>query len=133
MNGNGEIGAVAGIGTDLVDVPRIASLLERHGAAFLEKNFTPAEIAACEGKANAAQRFAARFAAKEAMAKALGTGFSGKITPQSLSIENAESGEPVAVLDAAAKARLAEIGARKMLVSITHLKEYAQAFAIAAK
>ena len=133
MSGFGEIGAVAGIGTDLVDVPRIASLLERHGAAFLEKNFTPAEIAACEGKANAAQRFAARFAAKEAMAKALGTGFSGKITPKSLSIENLESGEPRAVLDDAAKARLEEIGARKMLVSITHLKEYAQAFAVAAR
>ena len=63
--------AVVGIGTDIADVARIKSLIEKYGNAFLEKTFTAAEIAYCLSKADAPLHFAARFAAKEAMAKAL--------------------------------------------------------------
>ena len=72
-------------------------------------------------------------AAKEAMVKALGTGFRDALTPKSVSVENDGLGAPFAVLGEAARKRLEEIGARKMLVSLSHLKEYAQAFAVATR
>lgn len=125
--------AVVGIGTDIADVARIKSLIEKYGNAFLEKTFTAAEIAYCRSKADAPLHFAARFAAKEAMAKALGTGFRDSLTLKSMSVENDELGAPFAVLDEAARKRLEEIGAGKMFVSLSHLKDYAQAFAVAAR
>ncbi len=67
------------------------------------------------------------------MAKALGTGFRDSLTLKSVSVENDELGAPFAVLDEAARKRLEEIGATKMFVSLSHLKEYAQAFAVAAR
>lgn len=125
--------AVAGIGTDIADVGRIKALIEKYGNAFLEKTFTDAEIAYCSAKADAPLHFAARFAAKEAMAKALGTGFRDGLTLKSVSVGNDGLGAPFAVLDEAASKRLEEIGAKKMLVSLSHLKEYAQAFAVATR
>lgn len=125
--------AVVGIGTDIADVARIKSLIEKYGNAFLEKTFTASEIAYCKAKADAPLHFAARFAAKEAMVKALGTGFRDALTPKSVSVENDGLGAPFALLDEAARKRLEEIGARKMLVSLSHLKEYAQAFAVATR
>ncbi len=77
--------------------------------------------------------YAARFAAKEAMAKALGTGIRSDITLKSLSVENDELGAPHAILDEHAQKRLLEIGASKMLITLTHTKEYAQAIAMAVK
>lgn len=127
MDGEAQI---AGVGIDICDVARIESLIKRHGDAFLKKIFTDAEIAYCSGRADSAQRYAARYAAKEAMAKAIGTGFSGGITPRGLSVENDAGGAPYAVLDAAATEAMRARGAKKMLVSLTHLKEYAQAIAI---
>lgn len=128
-----DAGGVAGVGTDIADVARISKMLEQYGDAFLKKTFTDAEIKYCAARPDAALRFAARFAAKEAMAKALGTGLRGEITLKSLSIENDELGAPRAVLDAAARAALAKLGASKMLVSVSHLKEYAIAFAVASR
>lgn len=124
---------VAGVGTDIADVARISKMLEQYGDAFLKKTFTDAEIKYCAARPDAALHFAARFAAKEAMAKALGTGLRGEITLKSLSIENDELGAPHAVLDAAARNALEKLGASKMLVSISHLKEYAIAFAVASR
>lgn len=125
--------AIVGIGTDLTDVKRIALLIEKYGDSFLTKTFTEKEISDCKNSANSAEKFASRFSAKEAMAKALGTGIRGKITLKSLSVVNDELGKPIAILDENAQARLAEIGAKEMLISLTHLKEYAQAFAIATR
>lgn len=129
-----ELSAVIGVGTDLADVARIKKLVEKYGEAFLKRTFTPAEIAYCGRFADAATHYAARFAAKEAMAKALGTGFSEGITPLGLSLENdPETSAPKAVLDGAAREKMRSLGASKMLVSISHLKDYAQAFAVLAK
>ena len=128
-----DAGGVAGVGTDIADVARISKMLEQYGDAFLKKTFTDAEIKYCAARPDAALCFAARFAAKEAMAKALGTGLRGEITLKSLSIENDELGAPRAVLDTAARAALAKLGASKMLVSVSHLKEYAIAFAVASR
>ncbi len=125
--------SVCGIGTDIVDVKRISALIEKYGDSFLNKNFTEQEISDCKNKANSDQKFAARFAAKEAMAKALGTGFRDKIALKSLSVKNNELGTPIAVLDDAATEALHKIGATKMSISLTHIKDYAQAFAIASR
>ncbi len=133
MNNSHENLAIVGIGTDIVDVERIASLIEKYGDTFLKKTFTDSEIDACKNRADSAQKFAARFAAKEAMAKALGTGFRDDITLKSLSIKNDELGAPIAVLDSNAQNALEKLGAKKILVSLTHIKNLAQAFAIATK
>ena len=77
-----------------------------------------------------AKYFAARFAAKEAAVKALGTGFCGGITPKSVWIENDGLGAPIARFDSAFQSKMDALGAKKLCVSITHLKDYAQAIAI---
>ena len=122
--------AIIGVGIDLADVARIESLLEKYGDAFLEKTFAECEIKYCKKCANPALHFAARFAAKEAAVKALGTGFSGGITPKSVWIENDALGAPTARFDAAVEKRMAALNAKNMHVSLTHLKDYAQAIAI---
>lgn len=126
-------GNVVGVGVDLTDVARIRSMLEKYPDTFLARTFTDAEIAYCAPRANKAEAFAARFAAKEAVVKALGTGFRGAITPKSIGIEISETGAPRAVLDSAATDALRAIGGEKVLVSLTHLKDYAQAVAVAVK
>lgn len=128
-----ENSAIVGVGIDLCDVARIETMLTKYGDKFLEKTFSAEEIEYCQKFSSPAQHYAARFAAKEAMVKALGTGFDGAITMKSVCIAKDELNAPVAVLDANAQTRLKEIGANKMLVSLTHLKDYAQAIAIATK
>ncbi len=122
---------IVGVGIDIVDVARIARLLRTSGKSFLERTFTQAEINYCQKFSDSAIHYAARFAAKEAMAKALSTGFSEGITLKSVSVENdPKTGAPLAVLDDAAKMRMRSLGAAKMLISLSHLKDYAQAIAI---
>ncbi len=134
MDIQNNIASVIGVGIDIVDVARIQKLLTNHEGSFLERTFTEVEIQYCKKFANSAQHFAARFAAKEAMVKALGTGFVGNITLKSVSVENnQDTSAPIAVLDNFAKQRMKELGATKMLISLTHLKDYAQAIAILSK
>ena len=128
------ISGVVGVGIDLVDVARIEKMLKNYREAFLARTFTHDEIDYCEKFSAPAQHYAARFAAKEAMAKALGTGFSGAITLKSVAVKNADAtSAPVAVLDCAAQKAMEKLGGKKMLVSLTHLKDYAQAIAIITK
>lgn len=126
-------GDVVGVGIDLADVVRIRGLLEKYGKSFLSKTFADAEAAHCMARANPAEALAARFAAKEAVAKALGTGFSAGVSPKGIAIENAPSGAPLARLDEAAQAAMEKIGGKRVLVSLTHLKDYAQAVAVITK
>lgn len=126
-------GEVVGVGIDLADVARIRGLLEKYGKSFLSKTFADAEAAHCMARANPAEALAARFAAKEAVAKALGTGFSAGVSPKGIAIENAPSGAPLARLDEAAQAAMEKIGGKRILVSLTHLKDYAQAVAVITK
>lgn len=129
MNIDGSVG----VGIDLVDVARIASMRERYGDSFLKRTFLGDEIAYCMKHADPDPLLAARFAAKEAIVKALGTGFTGDISLQSVGVLRSENGCPLAFLDEAAKRRLAALGGSKILISISHLKDYAQAIAIAVK
>lgn len=129
-----SVAGVVGVGIDLVDVARIEKMLKNYREAFLARTFTRDEIDYCEKFSAPAQHYAARFAAKEAMAKALGTGFSGAITLKSVAVKNADStSAPVATLDCAAQKAMEKLGGKKMLVSLTHLKDYAQAIAVITK
>jgi holo-[acyl-carrier protein] synthase len=123
-------GNVIGVGVDLTEVARIRSAYARHGAHFLAKVFTPAEQALCWAKADPLPSLAARFAAKEAVSKAFGTGFGAELSLTSVGVLHGPEGEPVVELDDRARALLAKRGASRILVSLTHTDELAQAFAV---
>jgi holo-[acyl-carrier protein] synthase len=97
---------IIGIGTDLVDIRRIERALERHGERFANRIFTPTERALAQRRSNPAETYAKRFAAKEACAKALGTGFRAGIFFRDLGVVNLASGKPTMALTGAALARL---------------------------
>jgi len=97
---------IIGIGTDLVDIRRIERAFARHGDRFANRIFTPVERALAERRGNPAATFAKRFAAKEACAKALGTGFRAGIFFRDLGVVNLASGKPTMALTGAALVRL---------------------------
>jgi holo-[acyl-carrier protein] synthase len=97
---------ILGIGSDLIDVRRIARTIERHGDRFLDRVFTPIERAKAEGRIKRDETYAKRFAAKEACAKALGTGFRRGVFWRDLGVVNLPSGRPTMTLTGGARARL---------------------------
>jgi holo-[acyl-carrier protein] synthase len=120
------------VGTDIVAVGRIATMMQDRGTVFLARWFTAREIEYCSGKAVPSRHFAARFAAKEAVVKALAAPWSGPLPWRSIEITNDPRGVPSvslsgAIRDAAAKAGIAEIK-----VSLSHCDEYATAIALVA-
>ncbi len=116
---------LTGIGIDLVEVPRIQEMLEKHGQRFKERTFTAAEIAYCDGCAEPAMHYAARFAAKEAVAKALGTGiWADGVSWTDIEVLREASGKPVIILHGMAKEHAGEA---TCLVSLTHTRELAMA------
>lgn len=119
--------AVAGIGIDLVEVARVRDLLEKHGARFKAKTFTEAERAYCDACADPAMHYAARFAAKEAAAKALGAGFAEGVTWRDIEVTRAANGRPALRLHGGAAERAAALGAGAFHLSLTHTRELAQA------
>jgi len=121
---------IVGTGVDLAEVPRIKSSIERFGPRFTERIYTPAEIAYVERKANRYERYAARFAAKEAGMKAIGTGWSHGVRWQDFEVANLPSGKPTLRLHGVA-ARIAEkLGVRNVSLSITHTAELGMAHVI---
>ncbi len=120
---------IIGIGTDLVEIERIASSIERFGSRFLEKILTEQERKLLP--AQPATHVAGRFAAKEACVKALGTGFSQGITFQHIDIVTLDSGQPTIVLTGPARARSTLLHIQTMHLSITHGRDIASATVIA--
>ncbi|MBZ5724589.1 MAG: holo-[acyl-carrier-protein] synthase [Acidobacteriia bacterium] len=121
---------IVGTGVDLAEVPRIRASIERFGARFVNRIFTPAEIAYVERKANRYERYAARFAAKEAGMKSIGTGWKRGVTWQDFEVANLPSGKPTLRLRGVA-ARVAEsLGVRHISLSITHTAELGMAHVI---
>ena len=121
-----------GVGIDIVAVGRIAALIRDRGPAFLERWFTAHEIDYCSGKAVPSRHFAARFAAKEAVVKALPAAWDGPLPWRSIEIATDHRGVPSVhlsggILDAATKAGIGEIS-----VSLSHCSEYATAVAVVA-
>ena len=100
---------ILGIGSDLVDIRRIERVIERHGERFLERVFTPVERARAERRALSAATYAKRFAAKEACAKALGTGMRAGVFWRDMGVVNQRSGRPTLQLTGGAQARLQAI------------------------
>ena len=97
---------ILGIGSDITDVRRIAAVIERHGDRFIDRIFTPVERTRAERKRNRIETYAKRFAAKEACAKALGTGFRAGVWWRDLGVVNLSSGRPTMELTGGAKRRL---------------------------
>lgn len=117
-----------GLGVDLVEVTRIRDLLTRHGDRFKERTFTAGEIAYCDSCADPAMHYAARFAAKEAAAKALGTGLWAQgVDWRQIEVVREESGKPTLKLHTAAQAHAEKMGATGALISLTHTRELAMA------
>ncbi|MCB5223906.1 MAG: holo-ACP synthase [Candidatus Cloacimonadaceae bacterium] len=118
-----------GIGTDIVKVARIARLLERH-PEFIHKVFTASEIEYCNSRSFPAQSYAARFAAKEAVMKALGTGWDGQVNWRDIEVLNTGEGVPKLKLHGLALERMKALGAENALLSLSHEKEFAVAFVV---
>jgi holo-[acyl-carrier protein] synthase len=127
---NLEGGNVVAVGVDLTEISRIRDAHRRHGDAFLDKVFTKEEQALCLAKPDPYPSLAARFAAKEAVSKALGTGFGDRLSLRGVSVLTDEQGAPVTRLDDGAAALLASRGASRVLLSLTHTDALAQAFAV---
>jgi holo-[acyl-carrier protein] synthase len=125
---------IIGIGSDITDVRRIAKVLERHGDRFIDRVFTPAERAKADGRRNRVETYAKRFAAKEACAKALGTGLRAGVWWRDMGVVNLPSGRPTMELTGGAKRRLAAITPvgyeARIDLTITDEGPTAQAFVI---
>jgi len=115
---------IIGLGMDATDIARVAASIERYGDRFLAKVFTEGEIAYCRRKRDAASSFAARFAAKEAAMKALGTGFSCGVFWTGIEVVR-RGGPPQLRFHAGAAARFAAMGATGSLLTLTHSQELA--------
>jgi holo-[acyl-carrier protein] synthase len=121
---------IIGTGVDLAEVPRIKASIERFGARFTERIYTPAEIAYVERKANRFERYAARFAAKEAGMKAIGTGWRHGVRWQDFEVTNLRSGKPTLKFHGVAAQIAEKLGVRNVSLSITHTAELAMAHVI---
>ena len=117
-------------GVDLVEVARIAAMLDEHGERFRERVYTPGEQKYAEA-GRRAERYAARFAAKEAVFKALGTGWRSGIAWTDVEIVNEPSGRPTLLLRGRCAELAAELGVRRWLVSLSHTQNDAMASVIA--
>jgi holo-[acyl-carrier protein] synthase len=118
-------------GIDLVDCPRIEDMINRHGDRFVQRIFTAAEQAYAEANKNKVEKFAGRFAAKEAILKLMGTGWRGKIAWTDIEVINNVSGQPEVILSGEVKKIAGRLGIKHISVSITHTANFAIASAVA--
>lgn len=121
---------IIGTGIDIVEVPRVAAAIERFGERFLHRIFTDGEIRYCQSKANRVERFAARFAAKEAGMKALGTGWSHGVRWRDVEVQRQPGGRPTIVFHGRAAEIANKLGASRTAISLTHTASEAVAHVI---
>lgn len=121
---------VLGIGVDIVETARIDSSIERFGDRFLRRIFTQGERDYCSAMPFPARHYAARFAAKEALSKAFGTGIGGQVGWRDIEVMRKESGEPYILLHGHAAALAAERGVLDAMISLSHSDHYSVANAI---
>jgi len=121
---------IVGIGIDVEQVARVREAMERHGRRFVDRIFSPAEIAYVERKANRYERYAARFAAKEAGMKAIGTGWRRGVRWLDFEVANLPSGRPTLRIHGAAEKIAEGLGVRNIALSLTHTTEQAMAIVI---
>jgi holo-[acyl-carrier protein] synthase len=118
---------IVGTGIDIAEVPRIREAIARHGQRFLNRIFTEGEIQYCESKANRVERYAARFAAKEAGMKAIGTGWNHGVRWRDIEVARKPGGRPTLLLHGKAAEFAARLGATNIALSLTHTAEQAMA------
>lgn len=111
---------IVGLGADIAEVDRIEAAIARHGRAFIERVFTPQEIAYCERHRARGERYAARFAAKEATMKALGTGWTRGVRWVDIEVTRQASGRPAIELHGATRQHAERLGVNRIHVSLTH-------------
>ena len=116
---------IVGTGIDIAEVPRIAESIERFGERFLRRVFTEEEIRYCDSKANRIERYAARFAAKEAAMKALGTGWNRGVRWRDIEVSRQPGGRPTIQFYGVASEFAAKLGTKNIALSLTHTPEHA--------
>jgi len=116
---------IVGTGIDIAEVPRIARALERYGERFLHRVYTEGEIRYCDSKANRIERYAARFAAKEAAMKALGTGWNHGVRWRDIEVSRQPGGRPTITFHGKAAEFAARLGAAHVALSLSHTAEQA--------
>jgi holo-[acyl-carrier protein] synthase len=121
---------IVGTGIDIAEVPRIAESIQRFGERFLRRVFTEGEINYCDSKANRVERYAARFAAKEAAMKALGTGWSRGVRWRDIEVVRQPGGRPTIEFHGKAAEFAGRLNARNVALSLSHTPEQAIASVI---
>ena len=116
---------IVGTGIDIAEVPRIRQSIERFGSRFLERIYTEAETRYCDSKANRVERYAARFAAKEAAMKALGTGWNHGLRWRDCEVARLPGGRPTIQFHGKAAEFAAKLGVRNAALSLSHTQEQA--------
>jgi len=122
---------VLGVGTDIIECLRIAQMIERHGELFLTRVYTPLEIEYCSARKASTQHYAGRFAAKEAVLKALGTGWTRGLHWRDIEVQNELGGKPNVKLGGGARDLCEKLGISEILISISHCRTHATAYALA--
>ena len=123
--------SVIGIGTDIVEILRIQGMIEKHGELFVQRVYTDHEIAYCSTKKMAPQHYAGRWAAKEAVLKAMGTGWIRGISWRDVEVHNHPGGKPSIRLAGGAREVCEKMGIGEIMISISHCRSHATAYAIA--
>lgn len=121
---------IIGIGVDITEVARMALAIERRGERFVQRVFTEAEIRYCRSRKNVMERFAGRFAAKEAAMKAIGTGWRRGVSWRDFEVTRESSGRPVMRLSGRAEEIARELGGKQALVTISHTEQQAIAWVV---
>jgi holo-[acyl-carrier protein] synthase len=121
---------ILGTGTDLIEISRVAASIERYGERFLMRVYTESEIAYCQRKKNAAESFAARFAAKEAGAKALGTGIAKGVAWNEIEVGHMPGGRPTLRFYGRAAERASQMGVKSSHLSLSHSRDLAIAVVV---
>ncbi|MCX2981839.1 holo-ACP synthase [Halieaceae bacterium IMCC14734] len=119
-----------GIGTDIVQIVRIEAVVERQGVRFVQRILTPVEVEEYDNSRLGVRLLAKRFAAKEAIVKALGTGIGHGVGWQDMTIEHDDKGAPLVTLRGGAEQRAQQLGGSKMLLSLADESDYVVAFAV---
>jgi holo-[acyl-carrier protein] synthase len=115
-----EARVIVGLGLDIAEIDRIGAAITRHGAPFLERIYTTREVSYCESHKNKFERYAARFAAKEAAMKALGTGWRRGVRWRDIEVVRQASGKPTLDLEGAARQFANDLGVKNISLTITH-------------
>lgn len=124
---------IVGVGIDLIECVRIAQMIERHGETFLTRVFTDHEISYCQGRKHATEHFAARWAAKEAVLKCLGTGMAKGLCWTEIEVRNDGNGRPSVQMHGATRDLAARLRVADVLLSMSHCRAYATAYATAVR